>query len=103
MYELEWIELQQLLGYGASNAKKILKSGVSVANLLNLSPDRMKEIGFTTEQIKRASTKQFKLDAERIYKLVTDNHIKVVPFGSREYPKRLMNIFSPPVAPQSLR
>ena len=97
MYELEWIELQQLLGYGATNTKKVLSSGLSVTKLLSLTPDEMARVGFTPSQIKRAGTLALKKEAERIYNLVSKNFIKVIPYGTREYPHRLMNIFSPPV------
>ena len=97
MYELEWIELQQLLGYGAQNASKVLKSGLSVTKLINLTSDEMRKVGFTPAQIKKAGTKALKQEAERIYKLVTDNKLRVLTYGSWEYPRTLENIYSPPV------
>lgn len=93
---LYWIYLQQLLGYGAANTTKVLKNISDPKLLVSSSADDLFRLGFSKRQIAYHGKKLLG-QCQNILKACHDNHIKIIPYISHEYPKVLKQIYSPPV------
>ena len=97
MTPIDAIALQEVLGYASTNAKQVLEKLSDVSEFYNLSESELMRLGFTKIQAKKAKEATLLPECKRIEDLCRKKYVKIIPYGEKEYPKSLMNIFSPPV------
>ncbi len=98
---LSWIYLQQLLGYGSSNTAKVLAKVKNPSGIEKASHQQLIDLGFKENQIARHGKKLLDYSTEILQKC-NEVGITVIPYGTQNYPKKLMNIYSPAVVLYSI-
>lgn len=93
---LSWVYLQQLLGYGRSNTRKVLEKLNNPSGIENASREMLLALGFTEAQVKRHGDELLRSCKEILAKC-NENYITVIPYNSPKYPNKLKNIYSPAV------
>lgn len=93
---LSWIYLQQLLGYGRSNTRKVLDKIQNPSGIENASREMLLALGFTENQVKRHGAELLNYCKDVINKC-NENYITIIPYNSPKYPSKLKNIYSPAV------
>lgn len=96
-----WVYLQQLLGYGSSNTAKVLKQIKNPSGIENATKLELHNLGFTDTQISRHG-KALIDSSQEIVKQCNENGITITPYAHPNYPKKLMNIYAPPVVLYSI-
>lgn len=98
---MKWIYLQQVLGYGAKNARKIIMRLGKDFEISQLGTDVAEKIGMSPSQIKKIGNETL-LEAKRIANLCKQNGIAITNYFSPEYPQNLRDISDLPVVLYSL-
>lgn len=93
---LSWVYLQQLLGYGRSNTRKVLEKLKNPSGIENASREMLLALGFTENQVKRHGTELLNYCKDVIAKC-NENYITIIPYNSPKYPQKLKYIYSPAV------
>ncbi len=96
-----WVYLQQLLGYGSSNTAKVLGRIKNPNGIENATKSELRNLGLTDAQISRHG-KGLIDSADKIIKQCSQKGITITPYAHAGYPKKLMNIYAPPVVLYSI-
>ena len=96
-----WVYLQQLLGYGSTNTAKVLGNIKNPNGIENATKVELHNLGFTETQISRHG-KALINSVEEIIKQCSEKGITITPYAHPNYPKKLMNIYAPPVVLYSI-
>lgn len=91
----DYIFLQTLLGYGASNTAQVLENIDDINGIFAADESKLKSFGLTPAQIKRKALA--KTNSENVLKLCAKEGIKIITIDDNLYPDDLKHIFAPPV------
>ena len=92
-----YIKLQNMLGFGDTHLlSALLEKFKSPAGILSASDEELLACGLKKSQVKRKNSMSDK-EAEKIINKCQKNNVWIIPYGHKNFPKKLMNIETPPV------
>lgn len=91
-----WIWLQQALGYANPHFKNIIERLGSAEQIYKLTPLQLSNLGITSKRVIEKLCNKQTVQAENIISECGKSQIKIIPYGSENYPLNLKEISAPP-------